>query len=89
MTPEYDRVVRRVNEYLLQSGGKEAGALQRLGAGWGGNMGGLIRREYIYGERHADFARFLRDELGIEADLSASVAAPGEGAGLVPYREDQ
>ncbi len=89
MTPEYDRVVRRVNEYLLASGGKEAGSLQRLGAGWGGNMGGLIRREYIYGERHDDFADFLRVELGIEADLKASVAAPGEGAGLVPYGEDR
>ena len=31
----------------------------------------------------------ILSELGIEADLSASVAAPGEGAGLVPYREDQ
>ena len=39
--------VRRVNEYLIETGGLEAGAVQRLGAGWGGNMGGLIRREYI------------------------------------------
>ena len=49
MTPEYDLAVRRVNEYLIETGGLEAGAVQRLGAGWGGNMGGLINRDYIYG----------------------------------------
>lgn len=83
MTPAYDLAVRRVNEYLIETGGLEAGALQRLGAGWGGNMGGLIHRDYIYGDKCGEFARFLKDELGIVADLAACVAAPGQGAGLI------
>ena len=74
MTPEYDLAVRRVNEYLIETGGLEAGAVQRLGAGWGGNMGGLIRREYIYGAERDHFARFLADELGIQGPVERCVA---------------
>ncbi len=88
MTPAYDLAVRRVNEYLIETGGLEAGALQRLGAGWGGNMGGLIRRDYIYGAKRDDFAHFLKGELGIIADLTICVAAPGQGAGLVELPEE-
>ena len=88
MTPAYDLAVRRVNEYLIETGGLEAGALQRLGAGWGGNMGGLIHRDYIYGGKCGEFARFLKDELGIVVDLAACVAAPGQGAGLVELPEE-
>ena len=83
MTPEYDLAVRRVNEYLIETGGLEAGAVQRLGAGWGGNMGGLINRDYIYGTGRDPFARFLADELGIEGPIERCVATPGRGAGLV------
>ena len=83
MTPEYDLAVRRVNEYLIETGGLEAGAVQRLGAGWGGNMGGLINRDYIYGTGREPFARFLADELGIEGPIERCVATPGRGAGLV------
>ncbi len=83
MTPEYDLAVRRVNEYLIETGGLEAGAVQRLGAGWGGNMGGLIHRDYIYGTGRDSFARFLSDELGIEGPIERCVATPGRGAELV------
>lgn len=88
MTPAYDLAVRRVNEYLIETGGLEAGALQRLGAGWGGNMGGLIHRDYIYGNKCGEFTRYLNEDLGIEADLAACVAAPGQGAGLVELAEE-
>ncbi len=88
MTPEYDLAVRRVNEYLIETGGLSAGALQRLGAGWGGNMGGLIRRAYIFGDARAHFARFLAEELGIETPLEDCVASPGQGAELVPFSEE-
>jgi len=89
MTPEYDLAVRRVNEYLIETGGLEAGAVQRLGAGWGGNMGGLIRREYIYGAERDHFARFLADELGIQGPVERCVATPGQGVGLLELpRED-
>ncbi len=83
MTPEYDLAVRRVNEYLIETGGLLAGSLQRLGAGWGGNMGGLIHRDYIYGPQRVHFERFLAEELGIDSPLERCVAVPGEGAGLV------
>jgi galactokinase len=88
MTPEYDLAVRGVNEYLIETGGLGSGALQRLGAGWGGNMGGLIRRDYIYGNKREEFTRFLENELAIEVDLAACVAAPGQGAGFVEYPEE-
>ena len=83
MTPEYDLAVRRVNEYLIETGGLEAGAVQRLGAGWGGNMGGLIHSDYIYGTGRDSFTRFLSDELGIEGPIERCVATPGRGAELV------
>ena len=83
MTPEYDRVVRAINEYLLRQGGPTAGSVQRFGAGWGGNVGGLIRREFISGEEAEAFGRMLRQELGIEVDLEECVAIPGEGACLL------
>ena len=47
MTVPYDRVVRVINEYLLGDGGPGAGSVQRFGAGWGGNVGGLVRRDYV------------------------------------------
>ena len=83
MTPEYDRVVRVINEYLLRQGGPTAGSVQRFGAGWGGNVGGLIRHEFINGEYAVAFAKVLRDELAIEVDLEECVAIPGEGACLL------
>jgi galactokinase len=88
MTPQYDRVVRTINEYLLSQGGPEAGAVQRLGAGWGGNLGGLVRREFIAGKRSRDFARLLREELDLEADLEKCMAAPGQGACLLEIGEE-
>jgi galactokinase len=83
MTPAYDRVVRVVNQYLAERGGAEAGAVQRLGAGWGGNVGGLVRRELLSGEEGRGFERLLRQELGIEAELEQCQALPGEGACLL------
>lgn len=83
MTPAYDRVVRVINQYLAERGGPEAGMVQRLGAGWGGNVGGLVRREFLSGEQGCGFQRLLREELGIEADLDRCQALPGEGACLL------
>ncbi len=83
MTPEYDRTVRVINEYLLRQGGPAAGSVQRFGAGWGGNIGGLIRWEFINGEKAAAFAQMLCEELSIEVDLEECVAIPGEGACLL------
>lgn len=80
MTPAYDRLVRVVNEFLMAVG-PEAGAVQRLGAGWGGNIGGMVRREFIDGPQREAFAAMLRSELGKEPEIT--VAAPGEGAGLL------
>jgi galactokinase len=82
MTPEYDRVVRQINQFLLDEGGADAGALQRLGAGWGGNVGGLVKREFVLGDKRQAFSRLLNHELGIQDDLDACVATPGEGACL-------
>lgn len=84
MTPRYDRVVRVINQYLAAAGGPEAGAVQRLGAGWGGNVGGLVRREFLSGPGRAGFAGMLRGELGLEVDLDRAQALPGEGACLLP-----
>ena len=80
MTPAYDRTVRVVNRFLTAEG-PTAGAVQRLGAGWGGNIGGLVHRAFIDGERRGAFADMLQTELGHEPALA--VAAPGEGAGLL------
>ncbi len=80
MTPSYDRTVRVVNRFLAAEG-PTAGAVQRLGAGWGGNIGGLVHRAFVDGERRAAFAEMLRTELGHEPELA--VAVPGEGAGLL------
>ncbi|MXX37743.1 MAG: hypothetical protein F4Z85_06630 [Gemmatimonadetes bacterium] len=80
MTPAYDRTVRVVNRFLSAEG-PTAGAVQRLGAGWGGNIGGLVHRAFVDGERRAAFAEMLRTELGHEPELA--VAVPGEGAGLL------
>ena len=80
MTPAYDRRVRAVNRFLAAEG-PTAGAVQRLGAGWGGNIGGLVHRAFLDGDRRAAFADMLRAELGYEPALAAAV--PGEGAGLL------
>lgn len=80
MTPAYDRLVRVVNDFLAERGAA-AGAVQRLGAGWGGNIGGLIRREFIDGAQREAFADLLRAELGGEPEIV--VAVPGEGASLL------
>ena len=80
MTPVYDRRVRAVNRFLAAEG-PTAGAVQRLGAGWGGNIGGLVHRAFVDGDRRAAFADMLGAELGYEPTLAAAV--PGEGAGLL------
>ena len=80
MTPAYDRTVRVVNRFLAAAG-PTAGAVQRLGAGWGGNIGGLVHRAFVDGERRAAFAEMLCAELGHEPELA--MAVPGEGAGLL------
>ncbi|MCY3762464.1 MAG: hypothetical protein OXH50_14525, partial [Gemmatimonadetes bacterium] len=82
MTPEYDRVVGAVNRCLVEAGGEEAGAVQRLGAGWGGRAGGLVRRDCAEGEP-AQLAAAVRQRTGIEMDLQSSVVVPGEGASLL------
>ena len=76
MTPAYDRLVQEVNAFL-----GERGAVQRLGAGWGGNIGGLIHRDFIDGLQAGELAYFLHDALGAECDMV--VATPGEGAALL------
>ena len=65
MTQGYDRVVRLVNEYLLKVGGASGGAVQRLGAGWGGNVGGLVHRSFLEGEQRPAFEQLLHRELGL------------------------
>lgn len=87
MTPAYDRVVRAINQYLAERGGPEAGAVQRLGAGWGGNVGGLVRREFLSGDEGPGFQRLLGEELGIEVELDRCQALPGEGACLLAAPE--
>ena len=61
MTPEYDRVVGTVNRCLVEAGGEEAGAVQRLGAGWGGRAGGLVRRDCVEGEPAKQLAAAVRE----------------------------
>ena len=80
MTPAYDRTVRVVNRFLTAEG-PTAGAVQRLGAGWGGNIGGLVHRAFVDGDRRDAFAAMLQAELGHEPELA--MAVPGEGAGLL------
>ena len=88
MTPEYDRAVRVINEFLMDAGGETAGSVQRIGAGWGGNVGGLIKREFVSGSKSREFGELLRGELGIEEDPSECVAVPGEGACLLEAPEE-
>ena len=57
--------------------------MQGFGAGWGGNIGGIVRRDYVTGDRKAEFSRLLRDELGLQEDPAACIATPGEGVCLV------
>ena len=83
MTPEYDRVVGAVNRCLAEAGGEEAGAVQRLGAGWGGRAGGLVRRDCVEGEPARQLAAAVRERTGIEMQLQSSVVDPGEGASLL------
>jgi galactokinase len=83
MTDAYDRVVLTLNQFLL-SHGEDAGAVQRLGAGWGGNVGGLISRRFLQGEARAQLERVVCDDLGLpELDLERSIATPGAGACLL------
>lgn len=83
MTPAYDRVVRVINDFLLAGGDPTAGSVQRFGAGWGGNIGGLVRREFVSGDEKEAFSRLLEEELGIDEDPAECVATPGEGVCLV------
>ena len=76
MTPAYDSLVQVVNAFL-----GEHGAVQRLGAGWGGNIGGLIHKDFVHGPQAGQLADLLRGELGGEFDMA--VATPGEGAALI------
>jgi hypothetical protein len=82
MTEAYDRVVTALNEFL-QGYGADAGAVQRLGAGWGGNLGGLISRRFLDGDDRVAWEAAIAD-LGLPAaDLDSSVATPGDGACLL------
>ena len=83
MTPEYDHVVQTVNDYLSDQEGLAAGAVQRLGAGWGGTVGGLLHRDMARGERVTRFENVVEEQLGLDLDLSSSVVTPGEGASLL------
>ena len=83
MTPDYDRVATTINDFLLDSGGRTAGSVQRLGAGWGGNVGGLVRKEYVAGSRRSDLEGLLQRDLDIDCDLASCIASPGEGACLL------
>ena len=87
MTPEYDRVVRVINDFLLGEGDPTAGSVQRFGAGWGGNIGGLLRRKFVDGEKREAFARLLREDLGIDEDPADCIATPGEGVCLLEAPE--
>ncbi|MCY3737937.1 MAG: hypothetical protein OXG13_16120 [Gemmatimonadaceae bacterium] len=82
MTDDYDRVVTTLNDFL-EGYGKDAGAVQRLGAGWGGNLGGLISRRFLDGRERSALEDVIA-RLGLpEVDLDRSVATPGEGACLL------
>ena len=60
MTPAYDRVAADVNDFLGRSAGDNAGAVQRLGAGWGGSIGGLVRRSWFGSQRDTRLRGGLR-----------------------------
>ena len=82
MTPAYDRAATALNDFLMGHG-PEAGAVQRLGAGWGGIVGGLISRRFLEGPERAELEGVIA-ELGLpSADLDRSVATPGQGACLL------
>ena len=83
MTPEYDRVCVAINDFLLEHGGRNSGAIQRLGAGWGGQVGGLIHEDFVTGEDGARLQEFMEQELGLKAVLRQSVVSPGAGACLL------
>ena len=72
-----------INDYLLGDGGDTAGSVQGFGAGWGGNIGGIVHRDYVTGAKKDDFSALLRDEFGITDDPAACIATPGEGVCLV------
>ena len=83
MTPAYDRVCVRINEFLQEHGGRQAGAIQRLGAGWGGQVGGLIHEDFVTGEGGASLQAFIEGDLGLQAQLREAAVAPGVGACLL------
>ena len=83
MTPEYDRVCVDINNFLLEHGGRGAGAIQRLGAGWGGQVGGLLHEDFVFGEGGARLQEFMEQSLGLHAILRQSIVSPGEGACLL------
>jgi len=83
MTPDYDQFVGKLNDFL-RTYGDDAGGIQRLGAGWGGNVGGLISRRFLQGDQRLALERLLRDDLNVTVDLDSCVATPGHGAGLLP-----
>lgn len=84
MTEAYDRVVTTLNAFLL-SHGADAGAVQRLGAGWGGNVGGLISRRFLRGDLRQALERVVLQDLGLPPlDLERSIATPGAGVRLLP-----
>ena len=78
MTPAYDRVAAKVNAFLGCSAGNSAGAVQRLGAGWGGSIGGLVERSSI-----PALGRYLEEDLGIQIPASGLGVVPGSGAGTI------
>ena len=79
MTPEYDRVCVDINDFLLEHGGRGAGAIQRLGAGWGGQVGGLLHEDFVFGEGGARLQEFMEQSLGLHAILRQSIVSPGGG----------
>ena len=90
MTEAYDRVVSVINDFLTQHGGEETGAVQRLGAGWGGNVGGLVRSDFLGSRGAMELEQTLSAEFGLEISLGDSVVRPGAGAGLIqaPRNDD-
>ena len=84
MTLEYDHIVSTANAFLLESGGRSAGAVQRLGAGWGGNVGGLIHRDFVLGGAQGKLEQALLEEHGLKVTLADCVVEPGVGACLIP-----
>ena len=83
MTGAYDRVATTVNDFLIQFGGEATGAVQRLGAGWGGNIGGLVRRDFLKSRGATELEETLMADFGLETPLADSVVRPGAGACLI------